>query len=291
MIELSSAVVAGGFAVAVAVVGMPHGGLDHLFGRAVFEPRSGRRWLATFGLFYLGIAALVLAGWFVSPALTVVLFFLISAVHFGDDLSVPQPARSVCGGLVIWVPLLFRPTEVAGLLAWVIPSGDVVRVSDGIASAEPLLWAVAAFFVGWLPFAPGVGVVVRNIVFALLLAVVPTLVGFAVYFCGWHSTRELAELARRANPTNPWLGLRKVALLAAPMAGLAVVATAVAAWWFANGRGLQPVVVQAVFLGLSAVAVPHILLHAVARRSGADPFAAEARAGGSGQFGSERGAA
>ena len=272
MDDLSPAFVAGGFATAVAVVGMPHGGLDNLFGRAVFEPMTGRWWFTAFELFYLGTAGLVIAGWFVAPALTVVLFFLISAVHFGDDPGVPQPARTVCGGMVIWVPLLFRPTEVAELLCWVIPSGDVVRVRDGIAAAEPLLWAVAAFFAGWLPLAPGAGVAVRNVSFAALFAVLPTLIGFAVYFCGWHSTRELAALARRADPLSPWRGLRKVAVLAAPMTGLAVVATAAAAWWFADGRELQPVVVQAVFMGLSAVAIPHILLHAVARLRGASAF-------------------
>lgn len=272
MDDFPPVVVVGGFALVIAVVGMPHGGLDHVFGRAVFKPMLGRWWLAAFGLFYLGTAALVIAGWFVAPALTVVLFFLISAVHFGDDPGVSQPARTVCGGMVIWVPLLFRPTEVAGLLCWVIPSGDVIRVSDGITAAEPVLWALAAFFVGWLPFAPGAGSAVRNIVFATMFAVTPTLVGFAVYFCGWHSTRELVALVRRADPVNPRRGLRRVMVLAAPMAGLAVVATAAAAWWFADGRELQPVVVQAVFLGLSAVAIPHILLHAVARFRRANPF-------------------
>jgi Brp/Blh family beta-carotene 15,15'-monooxygenase len=105
-----------------------------------------------------------------------------------------------------------------------------------------------------------------------MFAVTPTLVGFAVYFCGWHSTRELVALVRRADPVNPRRGLRRVMVLAAPMAGLAVVATAAAAWWFSDGRELQPVVVQAVFLGLSAVAIPHILLHAVARFRRANPF-------------------
>jgi len=277
MEHLTPAIVTAGLVTMVAIVGMPHGGLDHMFGRVLFRPPLGRYWLAGFGLAYLGTAGLVVAGWFAIPALTVLLFFLISAVHFGDDAHVRQPLRAVEGGMVIWVPLLFRQREVAEVLAWVVPSGDPESTRTGVHAFEPLLWSVAAFFVLSLPANNTFASAARKLAFATLFAVAPTLVSFVVYFCGWHSTRELMELARRADPANPWRGLRRVMVAAAPMAGLAVAATSLAAWWFAGDREVQPVMIQAVFIGLSAVAVPHILLHAVARTMGADPFS-----GGSG---------
>ena len=275
MEHLTPAFMVVGLAVLVAVVGMPHGGLDHLFGRELFRPLLGRYWFAGFGLAYLGIAGLVVAGWFAFPLLTVAMFFLISAVHFGDEAGVRQPLRTVEGGMVIWVPLLFRQSEVAELLAWVVPGGDIERTRAAVNAVQPLLWAVAVFFVVSLPACNTVASVARKVGFATLFAVAPTLVSFAVYFCGWHSTRELMELARRADPSNPWRGLTRVMTAAAPMAASAVVATGITAWWFADGREFQPVLVQAVFLGLSAVAVPHILLHAAARWTGADPFPLE----------------
>ncbi len=277
MTDLATAV---GLAAAVGVVGMPHGGLDHLVGRAVFRPHVGRWWRPAFLLAYLSVAAVVVAGWFAAPAVTVGLFFLISAVHFGDD---PEQSwfATLDGGLVVWVPLLARPDEVAGLLAWVIPGGDVEAVRRSVGDVQPLLWVLAATFVGHrivLLIHGRVWAAARPAVFAGLFVVVPVLVGFGLYFCGWHSVREMAALSRRANPGRPRWGLLNVVRLAAPRAGLAVVGTGLAAWWFAAGRELTPVVVQAVFLGLSAVAVPHILLHAAARRLGADPFAVEVEA-------------
>jgi len=272
MEHLTPAILTAGLVTMVAIVGMPHGGLDHMFGRELFRPLLGRYWLAGFGLAYLGTAGLVVAGWFAIPVLTVLLFFLISAVHFGDDAGVRQPLRAVEGGMVIWVPLLFRQEEVAELLAWVAPGGDPERTRAGVSAIQPLLWPVAVFFVVTLPVKYTFASVGRKLAFATLFALAPTLVSFVVYFCGWHSTRELMELARRADPANPWRGLRRVMVAAAPMAGLAVVATSITAWWFAGDRELQPVMVQAVFIGLSAVAVPHILLHAAARTMGADPF-------------------
>jgi len=272
MEHLTPALVAVGLAVLVAIVGMPHGGLDHLFGRELFRPLLGRYWVVGFGLAYLGTAGLVMLGWFVAPVLTVVMFFLISAVHFGDDTLVRQPLRTVEGGMVIWIPLLFRQSEMSELLAWVVPGGNPERTRVAVYAVQPLLWAVALFFLASLPSSNTVATAARKVAFATLFAIAPTLVSFVVYFCGWHSTRELMELARRAAPQNPWRGLRRVMMAAAPMAGLAVAATALTAWWFAGDRELQPVLVQAVFLGLSAVAVPHILLHAAARQMGADPF-------------------
>jgi Brp/Blh family beta-carotene 15,15'-monooxygenase len=271
MFTTSAPLLAGTLAVLVSVVGMPHGGLDHLFARGWLRPRLGRVWPLPFLVVYLAVAGLVVAGWVFAAPLTVVLFFLISAVHFGDDPHAGQPANLVEGGMVIWVPLLFRPAEVSELLAWVIPGGDPTAVLRAVDGATPVLWALAAFGVVSLPIL-GRRAAVRKLAFAVMFAMFPTLLSFAVYFCGWHSTRELAALARQADPNHLGRGLRRVILAAAPMAGLAVAGTAAAALWFASGRELTPVVVQAVFLGLSAVAVPHILLQAVMKAKRVNPF-------------------
>jgi hypothetical protein len=64
----------------------------------------------------------------------------------------------------------------------------------------------------------------------------------------------------------------------APLTLVAIIATVLGAHSrFATGQTVDAVVVQAVFLGLSAIAVPHILLHAIAKRLDVDPFALEAK--------------
>jgi hypothetical protein len=60
---------------------------------------------------------------------------------------------------------------------------------------------------------------------------------------------------------------------AAPLGVVTVVGIALAAIsGLLAGRLPEPVVVQAVFLGLSMVAIPHIALHALADRMGARAF-------------------
>jgi len=267
--------VAFGLMVAVAMVGIPHGGLDHRFGRVILRPRFGPMWWLVFLAGYLSVAGVVIAGWFLMPAITVVLFFVISAWHFGDKHDGRQPLNVVLGGMVIWIPLLFRPNEVTGLLYCVIPNGNLEQVGAGVKMAQPLLWSIAIFFIGCLLFEVSVDAVGRKVAFAILFATLPTLASFTLYFCGWHSMRELAGLANQADPSRPWRGLRLVLLAAAPMSAMAVLATAFVAAVFAGDRELEPVLVQAVFLGLSAVAVPHILLQEVVRLRGVNPFQPE----------------
>jgi Brp/Blh family beta-carotene 15,15'-monooxygenase len=117
----------------------------------------------------------------------------------------------------------------------------------------------------------------RATAFAVMFATTPVLISFASFFCGWHSTRELVELTKRMDSSRPSRGLWRVLRVSAPLSILLIVVIALAACWrFADGRPLESVVVQGVFLGLSAVAVPHILLHWIADRLIVDPFAVEA---------------
>ena len=281
--QVPTVFIAVGLAVAVVVVGLPHGGLDHRVGRALLQSHFGLWWPLPFLAGYLLVGVCVLAGWSVAPFCTIALFLTLSAAHFGDTESGRRWRATLFGGLPIWVPLLARPTETATLLGWVTPGG--VDVAGPLDALRPALFAVAGFaapvwLVGVLASIrggdrDGLWDALRLAATAGMLAVAPVLVGFAVAFCGWHSLRELGRLAAQADPLDPTLGFRRVAAAAAPLALVAAGLAAAGAWYSSAGREVGPVVVQAVFLGLSAVAVPHILLHAVAARSGADAFSAE----------------
>ncbi len=273
------AALAAGLAAAVAVVGLPHGGLDHLAGRSVFGPSAGAWWPLPFLLSYLAVAAAVLVGWAVAPLATAVVFFAVSAAHFAETERGPWWRRVLFGSLGIWLPLLARPAESAALLTWVAPTGVEFTealltwrpVLIGLAIAAVLIWAADSIHALRHADGDALADVVRLAAFAAMFTLAPVVVGFAVAFAGWHSAAELGRLAVQANPARPAVGLRAVLLAAAPLSLAAALLTTVGAYAF-GGRLGSPGVVQAVFLGLSAVAVPHILLHAVAGRRAADPY-------------------
>ena len=269
-----------------AVIGVPHGGLDHRFGRGVCHRWTGRWWPIVFAVGYLLIVTLVLVGWVIVPMATIGFFFVLSAIHFGDGESLPLAA--VEGGMVIWVPFLARPEEAARLLAWVTPGQLSESIQRAAVELRPLAWALAAIMIGRIIVLAWAGVrgrspraaveAFRLTAFAGLFATAPVLLSFVAFFCGWHSARELAQLAVRANPARPLRGLATVINHSAPLTVVVVVATILGARWrLSGGHTAEVVVVQAVFLSLSAIAIPHILLHAIAQRLDVDPFALEAK--------------
>jgi len=278
--QATAGVTAGVLAVLVAVVGLPHGAADHRFARPRLEPVLGMAWLPVFLAGYLAVAAVVVCGWFVAPAATIVAFFLASAWHFGQEeprLPVgPRGLRPVFrfarGGLVIWTPLVFHASEVATILGLTAPggSGPAVQYATGLLTACSwimLPFAAAAWTLQGLAASRRTGqrrrvLLVDNALVAslvVLFAVASPLVSFPVYFCGWHSARGLERLRLELGESWP-----ELAKSLAPLTVGAIALVGLAGWLVLGGAGWNGTLIRATFVGLSAVAVPHLLLHGVA---------------------------
>lgn len=263
--------------VLVAVVGVPHGAADHRFARWRLEPVFGPAWLPVFVVGYPAVAMLVVLGWTWAPSVTIALFFLASAWHFGQEeprLAVgPRLLRPVFrfarGGLVIWTPLVFQGGEVARHLAVVAPRGlgpESQRTLDVALAWSGIMLGIAAFawaVQGLVAVTAGRWrrrvLLVDNAMVAslvILFAVASPVVGFLVYFCGWHSARGLKRLRREL--AESW---SQLALSVAPLTVVAIALAVLGVCCVFPAGGWHDAVIRATFLGLSAVAVPHLLLH------------------------------
>ena len=275
-----ASVTAGVLAVLVAMVGLPHGAADHRFARPRLEPVLGVAWLPVFLAMYLAVAVAVVCGWFVAPAATIVAFFLASAWHFGQEESrlpigprILRPVfRFARGGLVIWAPLLFQGREVGEILGLVAPGGSGPAIQHATSLLTACSWimlptAAAAWALQGLVAARRSGRVrqllwIDNALVAslvVLFAVASPLVSFPVYFCAWHSARGLKRLRRELGES--W---QELATSLAPLTVGAIALVGLAAALVLGGSGWNETLIQATFIGLSAVAVPHLLLHGIA---------------------------
>jgi Brp/Blh family beta-carotene 15,15'-monooxygenase len=268
-------------AVLVAVVGLPHGAADHRFARPRLEPLLGEAWSGVFLGGYLAIAGAVVGGWFLAPAATILVFFLASAWHFGQeepDLGInPRRAhllrhafRLARGGLVIWVPVAFQTDEVVRILSLAAPRGfgpDIQRAVDALVVCSWVMLAIAAVAWGWQSLAALTSggrrrriLLLDNLMLAslvVLFAWANPVVGFLVYFCGWHSARGLRRLRRELGES--W---SQLAVSLAPLTVLAIVLIALAACLVLRAATWNETLIRATFIGLSGVALPHLLLHA-----------------------------
>lgn len=271
-------------ALAIAIVGVPHGGLDHWIGRRLLAPRFAQRWWLMFFPTYLAIALGVASAWLAFPVATVLLFFIASAWHFGREDDKATPVRTApmlnslvvhmnamaVGGLAIWIPALLRPEELHTLL------GLIIRSNDYAAAEQIVVWTrwLACILV---PCAAGVISLrlvdnhrqLRNwvpLTTAMLAATTPILLAFPVYFCAWHSIQGLLDLQRHERLSNVEF---IVSIL--PLSATAVIGIACGGWcvsWADDSltTSIVSTVLPTLFIGLAAIAVPHLLLHEMAEQ-------------------------
>ena len=215
-------------AVTGALVGIPHGAVDHLLpawwaaAPAGTRGRSRRAAGARLGIFVLAYAVVAsgaLAALLVLPTPALVVFLILSAVHFGRGevvTSAERAGRPVPTAWADWPVALAHGLAVVGLLLWARPEStnpdlrplspplaDLVTVSRG-----PGLLLVAVAVVGGalvLLTARRHLELVELLLLAGTFALVPPLAAFGLYFGGWHAMRHTArllDLARGALTTD-----------------------------------------------------------------------------------------
>ncbi len=257
----------------VAVLGLPHGAVDHWQGREWLRPLLGHWWLAAFGGGYVAAAGLVVFAWSTWPPVLLGGFLVLAAAHFGSEdaatlpVTRPGPARhletALRGAMPAVLPPLLHVEATAPLFAALLPATEPAAVAGVLEGARVVLPP----FIGALLVIAALGLVrdarlagAEIVVLLLLFASVPPLPAFALYFCAWHAPRHTLAVLHDAGHRRLGPALLRFARGAAPLTALTI-AIAAASWWLLRDAfGEQAALLQVVFIGLAALTVPHVLL-------------------------------
>ncbi len=128
-------------ALLIAVLGLPHGALDHAIIRRGLAGSMGPRWIGLLLLIYVAPALFVLAGWLFMPVGVALAFLIVLAIHLGDDANrLPgwrnAVERLAFGLMPVALPIVLHPDEairVFGLL-----TGDAEIVAVGVRFSRSL---------------------------------------------------------------------------------------------------------------------------------------------------------
>ncbi|MGB9339741.1 MAG: Brp/Blh family beta-carotene 15,15'-dioxygenase [Polyangiales bacterium] len=275
---------------AITAFGLPHGALDYLSGRSLLQSTFGDWWFVPFGVGYIGLAGLVVATWLVAPLASLLAFLLVSAAHFGAGDVNPRLALGAGGlfsshgavfeavgrGSLTLIPLLhFHPEAASTLFAYLVPMSPT-ELHAAISSASPHLFVVSGAVLavvmahhlgGWAEGTPGHAQVALEIgALAALFALAPPLVAFIVYFCVWHSFRHSLRQAAKLDPSGPRAAFQAFVRRAWPTTGAAFL-MAVVGYALIGAQSSDAKIIQVVFVGLSALTAPHIVLSWLASRT------------------------
>ncbi len=255
------------------LAGLPHGAVDHLVPGWV-GPNLGAKRLAALLSAYAAAALVAFVLLRAAPLPGVVIFVLLSGLHFGTgevQLAALRAGRLVkhrwaavaaYGGVTAVLPLVQWPQQVAPVLSALVPGST--GILPGPLRRTALVGIVGLVAVTLLRqmrdrrLGEGAELMLLTTMFLL----VPPLAAFGAYFGGWHSIRHLARMLS-LNPANaadlaagrlrgPLVRFTRAAL-APTLASLLVLG---ALWTSASGWQAFAASDLALLAGLT---VPHVL--------------------------------
>lgn len=260
-------------AAAVVVFGLPHGALDLNLVRGAAA--GSRATLAAAAGLYLLAAGAVLAVWVFVPVIALLGFLFVAVIHFGlgdtEDLGGRQRAVEVIarGGFAGIAPLVFHTSTTRGLFALLAGPSAVPALDAALATILlPAAWlwvlslAAALIWRAWQHRPGWIAASAELLLTAAVFAVFHPLAAFFLYFCFVHSIRHVADLGAARFPENGGRAVRWLLCESLPFTGATLVLAAVIWFFFAREAGYDQTMIRAIFWGLSALTVPHMILTA-----------------------------
>ncbi len=267
-------------ALGAIALAMWHGAYDQVQAEPLLRPMLGRRWLPLFLAGYVLLAVFTALGWWLLPLASLLLFLAYSSWHFGteSELWTPRPLASAAAVALGAVPIVaacrWHPGEVTAILLPMLHGtpgdvGDAARITAvGGAFCWPVLLTAAAgimiglFGLAFLVRAQLLGVLALE---AALFHFCDPLLAFAVFFCFWHTPEHLVATSLPAVPEQT-LQSRLVHNLRAGLLPWLLSVTALAGM-FLLGRREAASYRAEIFITLSALTVPHMVLNELGRAS------------------------
>ena len=246
----------------IVLIGLPHGALDGAVAMLLGLVDKFST-MARFVIIYVGLAGLVVGAWIIAPSLSLIVFLTISMLHFGagdarHGEGILRFAETLAhGGLAIVGISQFHRSEVDEIFYYLINQDTaMVWLTINVLTVAVIVAIIAcvsqaAKDVKWS--ATTLELLILGIVYAL----VPPLLGFAIYFCLVHSARHFRRILSTIKATVDFSNIKNQAIL---FTTASWIAAGIAFWMLADFADPGPTVMRITFIGLAALTVPHMLL-------------------------------
>lgn len=255
----------------MAVVGIPHGAIDHI----LFMEESAAT-PVQFYTFYLGLIALYTVAWLFAPAVSMALFLGLSAYHFGQSQfvgyrKIPKLSKgllncawgiSVISGLVFFnfeeiVGIAAQSPDVVGLLS--IFNKQVYEVLLIGSSALTVVLLVLGTLQKNIRFEKFISELYTLALIQVCFYLTPLLIGFSLYFAILHSLKVLNEEYQFLRERRSGLTLKNFIVLLTPFTLLSVVGSAIIYILSATGI-INMSEVLLILILISVLTLPHSIV-------------------------------
>jgi beta-carotene 15,15'-dioxygenase len=235
----------------VVLLGVPHGSLDVLFASQTYELKNISLWLK-FIAYYLAATLAVILVWWLVPNVFFIVFLILSALHFSDDLNLSDFAvlKLSYGTAIISFPSLLFSHELINLYAMIIETNtatNIVKASQFISMTAGM---VIAFYL--VNQKIDVRTKLELLCTCALFLMLNPILAFGIYFCLMHSARHLirSRFFLRQFTSKAFLNALIFPTIAVILMGLII-------WWIGPKKPIEVDMIRIIFVGLAALTVPH----------------------------------
>jgi beta-carotene 15,15'-dioxygenase len=253
----------------ILILGISHGALDNIKGKKLLK-LFGYKSSFSFYLAYVLISFLIIIFWLIFPNITLLLFLIVAAYHFGKEDTVfsfkrkywiPECLYFFKGSAVIIAPLLFQKDKTNEIFQTLN-----VNIFESQIFTDQFL--IILLFLGFLSSlcisskknTDLKGLMVMDFFSLIILNIFLTpVLAFTLYFCFLHSIRHsftlIFELDRSFKS-----GLKKFINKAIPLTFITGAIFLIAVYLLNNFFMLDEAIYKVIFIGLASLTFPHILL-------------------------------
>lgn len=256
------------------MLGLPHGATDHgLFDLLVKDKSTNKG--VSFYLAYLMVIGAYGLVWFLLPMVAFGIFIFMSVYHFGQsnwaDIKYESATQArlhyvLWGAGILLTPIILHGGEASAIVATMTeytippPSTEFVQLIIGGLASLNVLVLMIYYFQGLLTTRRLAKELLAYGVLILMFLTNTLLLGFTVYFVFWHSLTsardQLRFFQRRLSPSARKQLFGEIALVVIGALAFCLIV------WLGPGpeAALRPGVIGGVFVFISLVTLPHMLL-------------------------------
>ena len=260
----------------ILLTGIPHGALDHLIQEATDKKLNRVYDAKLFLLKYLLIMALYALTWYWFSGLSLMIFLIISAWHFGEtDLEkAPQNAliwsftRLIYGFYILAFILLMHLDEVRPIVDRMVGNQKSIMTFWNFITlnVKQILYLLGLSFTTIFIVAQSEFLIqfdkiriFRLCLILLISAYLPLLPAFALYFGGWHALCAFDNIHDYLRKDHPTLSFKLIYFKTLPLTILSIIFLCTFLW-YAQVYTQQFDPFSILFIFISLITLPHLII-------------------------------
>lgn len=262
----------------IATIGVSHGAYDGKKGEILFNDKF-KNSKFIFYFIYIALVFLVFIFWYLNPLISLIIFLLISSLHFGkEDLEIYLDKKYrhltllffLKGSLIILLPLFFNFEKTNLIFNTILFSNNYLLLSNNdvkfilaINLLMQVLFYLYIYFIKKLNRSDFFSIIFEIFLIIIIFYLFTPIVAFTLYFCFMHSVKNILLISDELN-SNLFRGFQIFVKRSLFLTLITFFILLISLFFLIKFDLLENSIEKIIFIALASLTLPHIILHYIA---------------------------